>query len=51
MSILVEDDAVVGGEELVGCVTVQPDHFAVVPVAVNVLDWLPLDFPRSDIEG
>lgn len=49
-SVSVEDDAVVWGEELVGVLTAQPHHFAVVLIAVNVLDLLPFKGSRLGIE-
>ena len=50
-STLVEDDAVVRGEELVGVLTVQPHHLARVGVAVYVLDGLPCERSRRRVEG
>lgn len=50
-STLVEDDAVVRGEELVGVLTVQPHHLACVGVAVYALDGLPCERSCRRVEG
>lgn len=50
-SPLVEDDAVVRGEELICVLTVQPHHLARVGVAVYVLDGLPCERSCRRVEG
>lgn len=47
---VVEDDTVVGGNELVCVLTAEPDHFAVVLIAVDVLDLLPFKGSGRGVE-